>query len=65
MYLRINTFLELFVEAITLCLLLNKCGLYIYRKVKFSFPTPLRITGGVDVHRHTLTSTVDNDGLLT
>jgi len=65
LYLRINTFLELFVEAITLCSLLNKCGLYIYRKVKFSFPTPLRFTGGVDVCSHTLTSIVDNDGFLT
>jgi len=51
-------------EAITLCLLLNKCGLYIHRKVKFSFCTPLKLTGSVDVYSRPLTSTVDNYGWL-
>ena len=64
MYLRINTFLELFLKAITSCVLLNKCGLFVYRKVEFSFPMTMRLTGGVDICSHILTSTVNNDGLL-
>ena len=52
-------------EATTLCLLLDRCGLYVYRKMKFSFSTSLRHTGSVDVYSHPLTSTIKNYGWLT
>ena len=47
-------------EAIALCLLLNKCGLFTYRDMNFFLSTQLRRTGRVEVQIHPLTSIIDN-----